>query len=58
MIKNVITNRIALKKQKRIISEIIDATSIENRNDTEPILVLYNADIIMRYLFLFIGIPS
>ena len=56
--KNVMMNRITLKKQKSMISEIINATSIENKKDREPILVLYNADSIIPYLPLFFGIVT
>jgi len=56
--KNVMINRITLKKQKSMISEIINATSIENKKDSEPILVSYKADNIILDLLLFVGILS
>lgn len=52
IINNVITNRITLKKQNKIIKQMIDATSIANKNESEPMLVLYNVDKINRYLLL------
>lgn len=52
--KNVMMNRITLKKQKRMISEIINATSIESKKDSEPMLVLYKADNIILYLLLLV----
>ena len=49
---NVIMKRITLKKQNKVIKAIIVATSIDNKNDNEPMLVRYRVDSIIRYLLL------
>ena len=50
-ITNIVTiNKITLKKQKSITRAMIDATSMANKNDSEPTLVLNNVDKIVLYL--------
>lgn len=46
--------RITLKKQNKMIKATMEATSIDNKNDNEPMLVLYRVDSIIRYLLLFV----
>ena len=50
IINIVIMNNITLKKQKSITRAMIDAMSMDNKNDNEPTLVLYNVDKIVLYL--------
>ena len=50
IINIVIMNNIALKKQKSITRAMIDAMSMDNKNDNEPTLVLNNVDKIVLYL--------
>ena len=45
-----IMNNITLKKQKSITRAMIDAMSMDNKNDNEPTLVLNNVDKIVLYL--------
>ena len=48
---NIVTiNNITLKKQKSITRAMIDAMSMDNKNDNEPTLVLNNVDKIVLYL--------
>ena len=48
---NIVTiNNITLKKQKSITRAMIDAISMDNKNDNEPTLVLNNVDKIVLYL--------
>ena len=44
IINIVIMNNITLKKQKSITRAMIDAMSMDNKNDNEPTLVLNNVD--------------
>ena len=53
IINMVIMNNIALQKQKSITRAMIDAMSMDNKNDTEPTLVLNNVDKIVLYLLCF-----
>jgi hypothetical protein len=55
---SVITKIMTLKKQNKMISAITDATSIDNKNDNEPTLVLYSVDITILYLLLFVMIET
>jgi len=50
IINIVIMNNITLKKQKSITRAMIDAMSMDNKNDNEPTLVLNNVDKIVLYL--------
>ena len=50
MINIVIMNKITLKKQKSITRAMIDAMSMDNKNDNEPTLVLNTVDKIVLYL--------
>ena len=43
-------NNITLKKQKSITRAMIDAMSMDSKNDNEPTLVLNNVDKIVLYL--------
>ena len=48
---NIVTmNNITLKKQKSITRALIDAMSMDNKNDNEPTLVSNNVDKIVLYL--------
>ena len=51
---NVIMKIMTLKKQNKMISAITDDTSIDNKNDNEPTLVLYSVDNTILYLLLFV----
>ena len=53
IINIVIMNNITLKKQKSITRAMIDAMSMDNKNDNEPTLVLNNVDKIVLYLLCF-----
>ena len=44
IINIVIMNNITLKKQKSITRAMIDAMSMDNKNDNEPTLALNNVD--------------
>ena len=50
IINIVIMNNITLKKQKSITRAMIDAMSMDNKNDNEPTLVLSSVDKIVLYL--------
>ena len=54
IINIVIMNNITLKKQKSITRAMIDAMSMDNKNDNEPTLVLNNVDKIVLYLLCFL----
>ena len=53
IINIVIVNNITFKKQKSIPRAMIDAMSMDNKNDNEPTLVLNNVDKIVLYLLWF-----
>ena len=50
IINIVIMNNITLKKQKSINRAMIDAMSMDNKNDNEPTLVSTDIDRIVFYL--------
>ena len=50
--------RITLNKQNRMTRATREATSIDNKNDNEPILVLYRVDSIIRYLLVVVEMLS
>ena len=58
IINIVIMNNITLKKQKSITRAMIDAMSMDNKNDNEPTLVLNNVDKIVLYLLCFFSNSS
>ena len=58
IINIVIMNTITLKKQKSITRSIIDAMSMDNKNDNKPTLVLNTVDKLVLYLLRFFINPS